>query len=80
MVAAAREQSARQLRSLEQQFPMLARPSDMEQRLQAAGFGWGALDKDQDDADEDDEQSMLLKSFKRVLCFGSPSDAPVCQA
>lgn len=60
MVAAAREQSARQLRSLEQQFPMLARPSNMEQRLQAAGFGWGALDKDQDDADEDDEQSMLL--------------------
>ena len=59
-MAAAREKTARDMRMLEQQFPMLAHPNDMEQRLQAAGFGWGALDRDQDDADDDDDQGMGL--------------------
>ncbi|KAK9841171.1 hypothetical protein WJX74_001375 [Apatococcus lobatus] len=73
MMAAAREKSARQLRSLEQQFPMLARPSDMEQRLQAAGFGWGALDKDQDDADDDEEQDAALSIGQLMFGGGSLS-------
>ena len=55
MQAEAHEKSARQLRSLERALPMLDLPSDMDQRLHAAGFGWGALDKDQDNADEDNE-------------------------
>ena len=64
---AAREKTARDMRMLEQQFPMLARSNDIEQRLQAAGFGWGALDRDQDDADDDDEQGISVACLISIL-------------
>ena len=54
MQAEVQEKSARQLRLLEQELPLLAPPRDMDEQLQAAGFGWRALDRDQDD-DEDAE-------------------------
>ena len=64
MQAEVREKSARQRLSLERELPMLDLPSDMDQRLHAAGFGWGALDRDQDNADEDNEPGTHLFACK----------------